>query len=172
MLMLNHILISFILLKWVGRVNYLLSGKGLNLLLFRPLWHAWAKNMTRLLPLQVTAINSSMYVASWAPTSRWRQLNRTWWHDAPGSLNTPSPSHFLTQWVQRCFVWWWIWLSSSSTVYLSSLHQSVKKRNVVKVQRKPHPRSLAAKPPASWVTAEVIPAGHETHRQVGDIQTL
>lgn len=98
----------------------------------------------RLLPLQVTAINYSMCAASWAPTSRWGPLSRTWWHGGPGSLNTPSPSPLLTQWVQRCFVWWWTWSSSSCTVCLCSLLQPAKRRNMINSQRKPQPRSAAA----------------------------
>lgn len=107
-----------------------------------------SSNTTRPLPLQVTAINSSTCAASSAPTSRWRQSNRTWRRDAPGSSNTPFPSHFPTQWVQHCFVCCWIWPLSSSTVYPYCLHQSAGKRNVANVQRKPQPRSApAAKSP-------------------------
>lgn len=122
-----------------------------------------SSNTTRLLPLQVTAINSSMCAASSAPTSRWRPLNRTWWRGALGSLNAPYPSPLPTQWVQRCFVWCWIWLSSSSSVYLSSLAQSTMKRNMVKVQRKPQPGSTpAAKSPASDMWKECIMGDTET----------
>lgn len=103
-----------------------------------------SSNTTRLLPLQVTATNSSMCAASSAPTSRWRPSKRTWWHGAPGSFNTPYPSPLPTQQVLHCFVWCWIWLSSPSTVYLSSLPQSAKKLKMVNVQRKPQPRSAPA----------------------------
>lgn len=97
---------------------------------------------TRLRPLQVTAINSSMSAVSWVPTSRWKPLNRTWWHGTPGSLNTPYQSPLPTQCVQRCFVWWWILRSSSFTVFLFSLAQSAEKRNMVKVRRRHQPRSV------------------------------
>lgn len=103
-----------------------------------------SSNTPPLLPLQVTAINSSMCAASSAPTSRWRQSKRTWWHGGPGSLNTPYPSPLPTQWVQHCFVWCWIWLSLSSTVYLCYLPQYATKRKMVKVQTKPQPRSAPA----------------------------
>ncbi len=131
-----------------------------------------SSNTTRLLPLQVTAINFSMCAASSAPTSRWRPSNRTWWRGAPGSLNTPYPSPSPTQWVQRCFVWCWIWSSSSSSVCLCSLVQSAKKRNMVKVERKPHPRSApAAKFPAPEVMGE---GSRDMWKEciMGDIGTL
>lgn len=110
-------------------------------------------NTTRLLPLQVTVINSSMCAVSSAPTSRWRPLSRTWWHDAPGSSNTPYPSPLSTQWVQHCFAWCWIWVSSSSSVYLSSQLKSAKRRNIVNIQRQHQPRPVpAGKSLASEIT--------------------
>lgn len=114
-------------------------------------------NVIRLLPLQVTATSSSTCAVSSAPISRCRPSNRTWWHGAPGSLKTPSPSHFPTHWAQRCFVLCWMCLSSSSTVYLSSVLQSAKKRNTIESQRKPQPNSAtAAESMASWVLTEVL----------------
>lgn len=120
--------------------------------------------MTRLLPLQATAINSSMCAASWAPISRWRPSNRTWWHGAPGCLNTPCPLPLPTRHVWHYFVWWWIFWSSSCSVYLSSLPRLIKKRNMVKVQR-----NLSQGQLQSEISGFI---SHETYRQVTTVLNI
>lgn len=127
----NHLWISS------ANVNYLRTAK------FAPLIFI-VINVTQWLPLQVIAINCSTCAASWAPTYRCRPWNRTWWHGVPGFLRTPFPSRLPTLWVQRCSAWWWIWQSSSSTVYLSSLPESVRTGSIIKVQRSLQPNSVPA----------------------------